>query len=111
MARTLLRYGAVADAPRLPTNVCGQPYSSQIRSQVSKVGERAPVSSSRCLRTLTPMRSAACATDQPACFLSCRSMPERVPSQMLREFWPLPSDSVVSRTCDYEIPSKRRSLW
>jgi hypothetical protein len=30
-------------------NVCGQPYSLQIRSQVSNVGHRVPASSSRSL--------------------------------------------------------------
>jgi hypothetical protein len=48
-----------------PTNVCGQPYSWQIRSQVSNEGERDPVSSSRYSRTLTLTNDAARASRGP----------------------------------------------
>jgi len=54
-------------------NACDRPYSSQIRSHVSKLGERAPASSSRYSAGLTPSSHAACPTDQPACFRSCSS--------------------------------------
>ena len=47
------------------TIVCGHPNRLQIRSHVSKLGERAPASSSRYSMTLTPSRHAACPTDQP----------------------------------------------
>jgi hypothetical protein len=39
-------------------NVCGHPYSLQIRSRVSKSGERVPASNSRYSRGLTPIRQA-----------------------------------------------------
>ena len=48
------------------TKVCGHPTVLQIRSQVSKVGDRWPASISRYSLTLTPRRHAACPTDQPA---------------------------------------------
>jgi hypothetical protein len=43
---------------RTATNVCGQPNSLQIRSHVSKVGDRVPTSISRYSRRLTPRRYA-----------------------------------------------------
>ena len=48
----------------LPTNVCGQPYSVQIRSHVTESGHRSPASSCRYSRTLTPRRSLALANPQ-----------------------------------------------
>jgi len=47
-------------------NVCGQPWSLQIRGNVSQFGQRSPASSSRYSRTVSPSRHAACPTDQPA---------------------------------------------
>jgi hypothetical protein len=52
-------------------NVCGQRNSLQMRSHVSRVGERAPASSVRYSRTVTPSRPAACPTDQRARRRSC----------------------------------------
>ncbi len=60
---------------RSVANVCGQPYSLQIRSHVSKLGERWPTSMSRYSRMLTPRRRAACPTDQPARRRSSSSIP------------------------------------
>ena len=40
-------------------NVCGHPYSSQIRWNVCQLGHRAPVPSSRYSRMLTPSAHAA----------------------------------------------------
>ena len=50
------------------TNVCGYPYSLQIRSQVSNVGERSPASISRYSRTLTPTSQAGRQTLRPSRF-------------------------------------------
>jgi hypothetical protein len=43
----------------LPANVCGQSNILQIRSHVSKFGDRVPASISRYSRTVTPSRYAA----------------------------------------------------
>jgi hypothetical protein len=61
---TLAAIGELSDSSRpvaiqSPMNVCGHPYSLQIRSNVSKVGDRVPASISRYSRTLTPKRHAA----------------------------------------------------
>ena len=45
--------------PYVPTNVCGHPYNSEIRSYVSRLGVRSPDSISRYCRTLTPTNQAA----------------------------------------------------
>jgi hypothetical protein len=50
---------------RTDTNVCGQPKSLQIRSHVWKLGERAPASSFRYSRTVTP-RCHAAGAERPA---------------------------------------------
>jgi hypothetical protein len=42
-----------------PTNVCGHPYNSEIRSYIPGLGSRSPASISRYSRTLTPTNQAA----------------------------------------------------
>ena len=54
-----------ASSARSPTNVCGHPYSLQIRSHVSNVGDRSPASISRYSRTLTQTSQAARQTLRP----------------------------------------------
>jgi hypothetical protein len=58
-----------------PTNVCGHPYSSEIRRYVSGLGARSPASISRYSRTLTPINQAARQTRSPSRFRSRRIIP------------------------------------
>ena len=54
----------------LPADVCGHPYSSEIRSYAARLGIRSPDSISRYSRTLTPISQAARHTRS---LLRCRS--------------------------------------
>jgi hypothetical protein len=59
----------------LPTNVCGHPYSWEIRWHVSGLGVRWPASISRYSRTLTPANQAARQTLRPSRFRERCIMP------------------------------------